>query len=182
LLCEECHYALLKRLSLKSRKISKYNEHQYLLNWNQKDRAISKLVRYQKGESNNKDLYDILFSDDCLGEMQECFKGASLVACPPKAEGEKDHAAQLAEYLSKKLKLPLKRALYISSDKRVTQKQQAKKERFERSFIANWGVEGKIIFIDDVVTTGASFMAAQKALEKAEQIQCFSLFYRTLGE
>lgn len=182
LFCESCFIQLAKHLSVKSRKIKHDGDHRYLMDWSENRLALSRLVRFQKGEAKKKSLYEALFSTVSQEELKDFFNEASLVPCPSKKKGAKDHAYQLAEYLSAKHKRPLVQALTIDRNFGGKQSLQVREKRFERSFQSTVELKGKIIFIDDVVTTGASFAAAVKALKKTQQIQCFSLFYRKLRE
>jgi predicted amidophosphoribosyltransferase len=101
---------------------------------------------------------------------------AVLVACPGR-QGRR-HSEIWALSLSKLLGLPLIEALELEEDS-GSQKGKSRYERQRIRFRKKNVLRHKyVIFIDDIVTTGATAVAAQKALGATEGFEVWCLAHR----
>jgi len=103
-----------------------------------------------------------------------------FVPAPPRILGAKDHAYRWAEALSRELNTNVSCPL-----RRVTQDEQKrlqKKARWTRKLICSQDFNNSfpIVFLDDLITTGATAYAAWEALNKPQNFQVWTLAYRPL--
>lgn len=82
-----------------------------------------------------------------------------------------DQALLLAKELAKKRKLTVKRVLYRTSDVRQVGATRQERQAHAKNLFKSKPVSGKILLVDDVCTTGATLLAAAKALKKAGATQ-----------
>lgn len=103
-----------------------------------------------------------------------------LIPCPSK-NSSKDHGFFWAKALSKRLNLSVQQALG-PLDPHSNQKTKNLSLRGDRKFLLK--VDGKnlsnknLVFVDDVVTSGATAKAAYLALGKPESFMVWSIFWR----
>ncbi len=94
----------------------------------------------------------------------------------------RDHAFCLADALARFSGLPLKNPLLRVSFKTSMQKQKNRQERKEMRFYLrekNFLKQNeKIIFVDDVLTTGATAQAVYSALKAPKEFMIFTLAFR----
>ena len=103
-----------------------------------------------------------------------------LIPCPSK-NFSKDHGFFWAQALGEQLNLPVQQAL-SPLDSHANQKTKNLSLRGERKFlltIDEYSLRNKnLVFVDDVVTSGATSKAAYLALGKPEPFMVWSIFWR----
>lgn len=94
---------------------------------------------------------------------------AVIVPAPAKNPELKDHAFVLAKSLSEQLQLPMK-SILLRPEGHAEQKELGRSERFKKELLnpEKFSTSKTLIFIDDVVTTGATAVAAYKALSRPQ--------------
>jgi competence protein ComFC len=113
------------------------------------------------------------------------FKDFVIVSIPVSKEREKlrgfNQVDIISKVFSKRFKLEIDNSLLSRIRDTKTQHSSSRKQRFKNvsnSFLSSEKVKGrKIILIDDISTTGATFLEASKALYEngALEVRCFSL-------
>ena len=113
------------------------------------------------------------------------FKDYIVVSIPVSKEREKlrgfNQVDVISKVFSKRFKLEIDNPILSRIRDTKSQHSSSRKQRFKNvsnSFLSSEKVKGKnIILIDDISTTGATFLEASKALyEKgALEVRCFSL-------
>lgn len=191
LLCEYCEKILFLQCSLQNLWENEIKAKKFLslFSWEQDQNLIlNKLIMNLKGSKQERAykyygkliaarLRTILPIDD------------RLLICPcPSWSYQKDHAYYLAKALSDELGVSLGFPL-LNGIKKAESKELSKSERlrnvgerfiinenfFEKFTKAN---ETQILFVDDVITTGATLLAASEKLKDFKQIIGISLAFR----
>jgi predicted amidophosphoribosyltransferase len=122
---------------------------------------------------------------------QEPFSKRVLLVPSPGQEGRRDHAFLFTEGLAKASGVQICNCLKRDSMAGKAQKTKSRQQRARVSFqwaenfsLAEFRARAsdmKIVFIDDVVTTGATAKAAWKTLGKPEDFTIWSLAQRSLS-
>lgn len=191
LLCEYCERILFLQCSLQSlwENEIKGKKILSLFSWEQDHNLIlNQLIMNLKG-SKQESAYKY-YGKIIATRLRMAFPGgAKLVICPcPSWNHQKDHAYYLAKTISDELGVSLVFPL-LNGIKKTESKDLSKAERlrnigerfiindkfFEKFTKAN---ETQILFIDDVITTGATLLAASEKLKDFKQIIGISLAFR----
>lgn len=121
------------------------------------------------------------------------FTPTIIIPAPARLNGDKDHAFCLAQALSEETGWSLLNILEFQNIEELAQKRKGVHLRTQRTFKVRQSLDtlsvgcrelpdnikdlhyGTIIFIDDVVTTGSTAMAAWKALEKPPRFEVWCM-------
>lgn len=142
------------------------------------DRQISKLMAGLKGGKLSSAF--IYYTREFLARRKPHLPSgeAVLVPCPGRRP---DHAWRFASVLSKDLSLEVWDVLNKEESQR-SQKRKNRKQRAELRFFCHSAMAHKhVIFIDDIVTTGATIRAARKAIGPCQSFQVWSLARRVVS-
>ena len=180
LFCASCwEFVLANRLW---KKIDEYRlDITSLFCWREGDEIISELIYSLKGgglkEANERLARWILASVE-----PKDLVGVTFVPAPARELGQRDHASMLAKSLSDLSCRPLVGALQrIDID---TQKHLSRSDRLMSKLDLSGAMsveeanKQSIIFIDDVVTTGATAQAAYLAMGRPKNFKVWALAYR----
>lgn len=152
--------------------------------------VLSRLLHALKGPGGSKlwENYAEEFWRRHLQSYAESHVPAHLLIPSPAASSERDHAAfftqGLAALSGAKIYSCLKKPA-VSSQKRKNRAQRLTlalewSEGFTKADFLRQSASKKVIFVDDVVTTGATALAAWKTLGKPRDFAVWSLAYRGL--
>ncbi len=177
--CRACETTLWERHQLNHNfKISKLNIiGETLFSWfPDQDRQVSKLIAQLKG--GKQDYAFDFYAQRFLARLTARIASDScLIPCPSRG-GAPDHAAAFARSLSKYAGIPILDILKMPGNAGI-QKAKSRQERQERMLeLRSKPALGNVIFIDDVVTTGATASSAKNALETAVNFQVWALAHR----
>lgn len=108
----------------------------------------------------------------------------TIIASAPSRGGQPDHAFHMAQLMSKKLNLRHEVGLLQRGPETVTgpQKELAKISRRKIRLLRSEknSIPENIIFVDDILTTGSTALAAYEALGKPSRFYVFVWAYRPL--
>lgn len=154
-----------------------------LLTWSEKDEAFLRpLVHALKGGRGILAIEALVktFSYErvLLGRP-----GSQTLVIPPRRKNLHDHAWVIGESFSRTWQIKLWDGFSeATKSQEISQKQRVAAERFSRRFELKPGVRrpsrGKIVFVDDVITTGATATAAYMALDDPKDFEVWTLFDR----
>ncbi|PIS10519.1 MAG: hypothetical protein COT73_08945 [Bdellovibrio sp. CG10_big_fil_rev_8_21_14_0_10_47_8] len=151
----------------------------YLFHWvPDSDRQVSRLLLSLKGGRPQSAIQ--FYCEQFLARAEICgdLRNSILVPCP--SHRGRDHALVLAEEFSKVLDIPVHLALERASDpgqQRRLDLRSREKIRFKSCSNLR---EKHVIFIDDIVTTGATVMAARRAMKGISGFEVWTLARRRL--
>jgi predicted amidophosphoribosyltransferase len=147
-----------------------------LYTWSAKESIVGDLIRGLKGGT-PLEILELLAKD--LSFMHSSKPHSIVVPVPSSKVGAKDHAYILAKCISQELNLPFWDGLEWVN-KSTNQKFLNKTERFVSQMKKTKELNRKlnVILIDDLVTTGATALAARKVLKGPNPIEVWSLACR----
>lgn len=160
----------------------------YLLDWNKNNHFFCKDLAYSLKGAGQTALYSYFTQFFGQAENQ---KNPMIFLSVPSKDGKRDHAYNIAESLGsqsgcifaqaplKKFAVePLKR---MNRKERLSQKlfvKNSKKEKWVKDVLKS---EGKVILIDDIVTTGATLQSSWEALGRPKNLEAWTLFSKSLS-
>ncbi|MCB0384862.1 MAG: hypothetical protein KDD43_05670, partial [Bdellovibrionales bacterium] len=149
------------------------------------DVGVRRLILSLKNGSGRPALWDQLAS--ALSAQALAPEGSDskwvIVPCPPRKPGTMDHAVRLAHQLGLKLGLPVIHSL-VRKDSGKKQRSLGRLERQIRSeqslfsTVDERNIYRDVLFVDDVVTTGATAQAAWVCLGRPRRFQVWALARR----
>lgn len=144
--------------------------------WKEKESIVADLIHGLKGGKPEVFLKTLAVE---LAKKYQANSNSVVVPVPSSKVGVKDHAYMLAKYISEELELPLWSGLeWVEKNK--NQKFLNKTERFVAQMKKTQRINRKlkVILIDDLVTTGATGLAAHKAFKSPNPLEVWALACR----
>lgn len=178
-LCQHCYKALISRFSQTHMQMPLNKKTLSLLNWNPGESDIlSKFIL--KLKCNEQQMWNQL-SFDFIQKHKINYEEnrvlVSLHSTSPNRTHAQDWGFGLSQYLG---------CEHHTILKKVTKEVQKKKTKNERSQLLllpivdiSYLKHKKVIFVDDVVTTGATLKAAYEALGEPKKFECWAMVTRT---
>ena len=190
LFCADCYSGYLSEKMSPKRYVGRAFErdHLYLFEWSKGESdQLSQLVYRLKSNNSVQALqfYAVLLAEKIKKNTEfTTYKGLVPI---PSANKKSVHAFILASELSRHLQLPLLDVL--QKDQTKDQKTKSLRERqedsviglkfrFSEEFTVTVKPQQKYIFVDDVLTTGESFIQSSRVLGNHDRNVIVSLFYR----
>ncbi len=164
-LCPDCEVWLYRRLKIKARVISSAITHFYLFDWHADD-TLKPVVHSLKGGGHPRAVKELVYF--C------CPSSGGAPIYYPQGQ-KKDHAWNIAKAFSE-IDGGEPVGLEILSQRK--QSLLARRARQARRFRPLKKRSRTAFFVDDIVTTGATFQAAYRALGQPGKMTVWSLFYR----
>jgi predicted amidophosphoribosyltransferase len=156
--------------------------HFYLMNWLKTDPDFLTDMAYRLKSDNSKpawQFYSQLFYEKHKDEIE--FKKYSAIVPIPSSNESSVHAMIFAKNISNLSGAPVIDVLYKkaqSSDQKTLSAEQRKRaQTIERKSQLNEQFTN-CLFVDDILTTGESFLQSKKALNASGESLILSLFYR----
>lgn len=164
-LCPVCEIHYLKNLRWRHRSLHDNIDHYYLFDW-KRDDHLSPLVHSLKGGGHRGAIQELVFSFPKDLEIP--------IVYYPKGKS-KDHAWVLAASIGSMLG-----GTPCGLIRKTTRKQAflARNERQTLQFVSVGKPPLRTLFVDDIVTTGSTALAAYRALGQPAKMTVWSLFYR----
>ena len=180
LFCEECFDSEIRyRINVK-----KQNKHYYLFDWAPGESDLISAMVYQ------------LKSDRCTQALEfytqlltpALTEKFDFVVPLPGSKKDSVHSLIMARKMASRLKVPIL-DLLIKSPSDQAQKKKSIEERSKTVLMLSRnnspedittliGPEAKILFVDDILTTGSTYNSALTALSREKQDSIATLFYR----
>lgn len=142
------------------------------------DRQVSKLLATLKGGRIPSAFY--FYAKEFISRKKPILPDGDivLIPCPGKRP---DHASVLTSVFAEILALPSDDCLEKEKNQ-IAQKKKNRKQRANLRFFCHSAMAKKhVIFIDDIVTSGATIRAARKAIGPCQSFQVWSLARRVVS-
>ena len=191
-LCSSCCQHFLNETHITSRKTSMYDGPVHcLILWDKENQEfISRLVQSLKGNYNYLGwlaVTKVLVREIVLNNLLY-WKEAEVIVPAPSHDQRRQHAQVFAKILGQQLNLPValdllsftKRERLFHFDKIQGDRQtlRSKKQRAEISIVSKRHKYRKVLFVDDICTTGSTISVARQALGHLSYFQPLVLAYR----
>lgn len=181
--CEKCHQKCLSQFQNQTKTKIENLIVKSLFKWppGESD-VLSTLILQMKEE---RTIGWQVWAEEFVLKWNETQSGTDQLFVSSVSLSGKDHAQNWGKALSSVMGSP-HACLLRPSPKLKNQKEASRSERKERIFHTIAPVDfsrlhkKRVIFVDDVVTTGQTALAAYKALGKPDQFEVWSLIYREL--
>lgn len=178
-----CYYCerkyLKKKLVIQKHTIGEKDKHLYLIEWVPDESDVISHMVYQM--KSNKCIFAWRYYARQFA--QQSLEGYEVIVPLPGSKPSSVHSKIFAKFLSEEMKIPVLDCLIQDSATEVLeQKQQTKKQRLAPK--KDLLVKGdfvqftKILFVDDILTTGQTFKRSKKALKQKGESMILTLFYR----
>ena len=180
-LCSSCHELFLKEARIFSHKAPMYDRSVHcLVLWNEENREfISHLIQSLKGNYNCSGwlvIIQVLIREMVLNNLFY-WKKAEVIVPAPSHNNRRQHAQVFAKSLGRQLNIPVDLDLLSFKEekpswfhfKRTQNDRQVFKSKNQRSniqIIAKKHKYKKILFVDDICTTGSTISATRQALTR----------------
>ena len=191
-LCPSCYQHFLKETRIIAYKTSIYKDPVYCLTlWRKENQEfISKLAQSLKGNHNYLGwltVTKILVRELVLNNLLY-WKEAEVIVPAPCHSRHRQHAQVFAQILGQQLNLPVdlnllsftkqKRWFHFNRIQNDKQALRSKKQRAKIQLIAKKHKYKKILFVDDICTTGSTISVARQVLGSLSYFQPFVLTCR----
>jgi predicted amidophosphoribosyltransferase len=149
-----------------------------------RDSQTQMLIRALKGGDSNLEftlLAEALVQRRLSSPMTLPQGEVTVVPCPSRRTGMKDHAACLALTICALTGWKYSNILQFQGLEKETQKQKKANNRRERRFLLAESIilpVGTLIFVDDLLTTGSTAEAAWVALKRPQQFEVWCIAYQ----
>ncbi len=180
--CQNCWEELSRQLKFES-SCQYWFDNRYLFRWEEENKLIGSLIYGLKGGCCGSSVTRILgnlVGESWLENLDECV----LVPSPPTSLGSRDHAYVIAEALSDlyggSLRTPLRRTGDLAQKKLAKTVRKEKQLGLDPDYTPSDLNTRRIIFIDDVITTGSTAQAAFVALGRPRNFSVLAMAYRPL--
>lgn len=182
LFCEHCWLKLSDKILMVPKIDSKQVPFPltYLWDWRMEDEEIEQLIyglKHAKLPEAHERLVGWILqrNSDLYDELEK----PTAIVFPTKDIHKKDHAYYLAHALSQQLKIPAHPMLIAANQK--SYRTLGRKERYRERQIEGAKITGqRLLFVDDVLTTGATAYRAWQALGEIEGFRACVLVYKNL--
>ena len=157
--------------------------HFRLLDWNEENDFFVRLFVSSLKSGGPKFIFKRIMQDFLFRIRQNYVlpEDMTIIPCPPSSgRGSKDHAFRLAHSLSSLTGFKLLQPFTVPLPRNQNQKRKTRQERSRVHFSLKENIDTeKVIFMDDILTTGATARAAFQALNKPKNFLIFTIAYRS---
>lgn len=179
-----CLFCLKKEVLIRSREPLQSHlkeQHIYLLKWNKNESdGLSQIVyRLKSDQATSAWRY---YAELICKKRKIDFKKYEALIPIPGSKSTSVHALIFAQEISKISGLPVWNSLCKKPQNGAQKKRNARERALNLGIVSNSDSHEQFtncLFVDDVVTTGQTYLQSRKALKLTDSSPILSLFYRT---